>query len=134
MQKQAINPPHLFSSTPYGFSQIVVTSPGRLVFISGQVAWDEHLNLVGEGDLELQLEKSLENLKKAIETVGGTLANIVMLRIYKVNYQPEDGPIISAALKKYFGTIAPPASTWLNVAGLANEGFMIEVEAQAVVV
>jgi len=69
----------------------------------------------------------------AIKAAGGTLENIVMLRIYKVNYQKEDGPIISQILKNNFGPENPPASTWVSVEGLANEGFMIEIEGQGVV-
>lgn len=133
MTKKTIQPNQLFDSRQFGFSQIVTTPPGKLVFISGQVAWDENLNLVSPNDLATQTEKALENLKIAIEAAGGTLENIVMLRIYKVNYKPKDGTIIGEKLRKYFGTESPPASTWLSVNGLANEGFLIEIEAQAVV-
>lgn len=133
MKKQCLNPKSLFDSKQYGFSQIVTSKPGKIVFISGQVAWDEHLNIVGEKDLSKQTQKSVDNLKIAMEAVGGTLADIVMLRIYKVNYRREDGIIISQILKDNFGTENPPASTWLSVAGLANEAFMIEIEAQAIV-
>lgn len=132
MKKQTLNPQSLFDSRQYGFSQIVISNPGKMVFISGQVAWDEDLNIVGENDLALQTQKSLQNLETTIKAAGGTLENIVMLRIYKVNYQKEDGAIISQTLKDTFGTENPPASTWLSVNGLANEGFMIEIEAQAV--
>ncbi|MEZ5059805.1 MAG: hypothetical protein R2879_22460, partial [Saprospiraceae bacterium] len=59
--------------------------------------------------------------------------NIMMLRIYKVDYKSGDGPIINAVLKENFGISNPPASTWISVNGLANEGFMIEIEAQAVI-
>lgn len=133
MKKTCINPESLFDSRQYGFSQIVVSSPGKLVFISGQVAWDEHLNIVGENDLAIQTQKSLDNLKIAITAAGGTLADIVMLRIYKVDYKKEDGSIINQILKNNFGTTNPPASTWVSVKGLANEGFIIEIEAQAVI-
>ena len=51
-------------------------------------------------------------MKIAIEAAGGSLNDIVMLRIYKVDYQPADGAIISEALIKNFGTENPPASTW----------------------
>jgi len=54
MNKKCINPQELFNSTQYGFSQIVVCDPGKIVFISGQVAWDENLNIVGENDLKIQ--------------------------------------------------------------------------------
>ena len=56
-----------------------------------------------------------------------------MLRIYKVNYQKEDEGIINQVLKDYFGTENPPASNWISVVGLANKGFMIEKETQAVI-
>ncbi len=133
MKRETINPRSLFESTKYGFSQIVISNPGKLVFISGQVAWDEDLNIVGANDLATQTQKSIDNIEIAIKAAGGTLENIVMLRIYKVNYQKEDGLIISKILKQNFGILNPPASTWVSVEGLANEGFMIEIEAQAVI-
>lgn len=133
MARKTVNPASLFNSTQYGFSQVAIAPPGQFVFISGQVAWDENMNIVGENNLEIQMQKAMDNLKIAIESAGGTMSNIMMLRIYKVDYQKEDGPIISSVLKENFGTQNQPASTWLNVKGLANEGFMIEIEAQAVI-
>ncbi len=133
MDKKCINPKELFPSVQYGFSQIVVCNPGKMVFLSGQVAWDENMNIVGANDLRIQTQKAIDNVKIAIESAGGTLANVVMLRIYKVDYKSGDGDIISEILKQNFGATAPPASTWINVKGLANEGFMIEIEAQAVI-
>ena len=53
--------------------------------------------------------------------------------LFRSNYQSEDGPIISKILKDNFGIQNPPASTWISVEGLANEEFMIEIEAQAVI-
>ena len=133
MGRNTVNPETLFNPTQYGFSQIGISTPGKLVFISGQVAWDKNLNIIGENNLEIQTQKAIDNLKIAIESAGGTLENIMMLRIYKVDYRKEDGPIITSILKEKFGHINPPASTWVSVKGLANEGFMIEIEAQAVI-
>jgi len=133
MSKQSINPPTLFNSLQHGFSQIVKCPIGKLVFISGQVAWDENSNIVGIGDLALQMRKAIDNLKIAVSETGGRLEDIVMLRIYIVDYKTEDGSIVSEVLKETFGTTVPPASTWVNVQGLANEEFMIEIEAQAVI-
>ena len=133
MNKKSVNPKGLFNSTQHGFSQITMSRPGQLIFISGQVAWDENSNIIGANDLEKQMRKTMDNLKLAIESVGGNLEDIVMLRIYIVDYKQEDGPIISGILKETFGTISPPATTWVNVKGLANEAFMIEIEAQAVI-
>ena len=38
MPKEIINPPELFDSLQYGFSQIVTSSGGKTVYLSGQVA------------------------------------------------------------------------------------------------
>ena len=133
MIRKTVNPEKLFDSTQYGFSQIAISNPGKLIFISGQVAWDENQNIVGKNNLKVQTQKAIDNLKVAIESVGGTMENIMMLRIYKVDYKHGDGPIINSILKENFGTENPPASTWVSVKGLANEGFMIEIEAQAVI-
>ena len=100
MKRECINPKTLFDSRQYGFSQVVVTNPGKMVFISGQVAWDKNLNIVGKNDLAKQTEKSIENLRIAVESAGGNLEDIVMLRIYKVNYQSGDGSNNKPSFKK----------------------------------
>jgi len=133
MKRMTVNPDSLFNSRQFGFSQVVVAEPGKIVFISGQVAWDKELNLAGENDLAKQIQKSLENLGVAIRAAGGDYENIAMLRIYKVDYKDDDSQVISEALIKFFGTDNPPASTFLGVDRLANSGFMIEIEAQAVI-
>ena len=105
MHKKHINPPTLFNSTDFGFSQIVVSPLGKMVCISGQVAWDEHRNIIGENDLKVQANKTLQNLQTAIEAAGGTLKDIIMLRIYVVNYKDEDGAIIGEALRTYASSV-----------------------------
>lgn len=129
--KTTIQPETLFDSRPYGFSQVVVVPTGKMVFISGQVAWDAQMQLVVEGDLAVQVRKALQNLQSAIESVGGTLEDIVLLHIYLVDYQQEQGAVISNALLKFFNPGSQPASSWICVPGLANPGFLIEIEAQA---
>lgn len=133
MSKEFLNPKELFNSRQYGFSQIAVSDGGKHVFISGQVAWDENEHIVGRDDLKLQTQKSIDNLKIALEKVGGTLEDIVMLRIYKVKMKDDDTPIISQVLIDNFGTENPPPSTWLSVDRLGNADFMIEIEAQAII-
>ena len=133
MSKEFLNPKELFDSKQHGFSQIAVSDGGKHVFISGQVAWDENSNIVGENDLRIQTQKSIDNLNIALDAVGGSLKDVVMLRIYKVKMSDEDTPIISQVLIDNFGTENPPPSSWLSVDRLGNKDFMIEIEAQAIV-
>ena len=134
MSKRFINPSSLFNSKQYGFSQaIVAPAGGQMVFISGQIAYDENERLVGGSDLKAQTRQVLKNLQIAIRSAGGELSNIVMLRIYIVQPSPDDITTVGEALRECFGVAKPPASTWLGVTSLAREEFAIEIEATAVI-
>ena len=117
---------------PHGFSQIVVASGRKTVFISGQTAWGEEKNIVGGDGVLEQARQAFRNLDKAMGAVGGTLKDIVALRIYVVDYQAESGTAVGIALREFFSPQNPPASTWIGVAALADPEFLIEIEATAV--
>ena len=132
MPKDYINPNSLFQSLPHGFSQIVVATGKKMVFISGQTAWDERKNIVGRDSVLEQARQAFRNLEKAMEAAGGTLKDIVALRIYVVDYQAESGTAVGTVLREVFSSENPPASTWIGVAALADPEFLIEIEATAV--
>jgi enamine deaminase RidA (YjgF/YER057c/UK114 family) len=131
MPKEYRNPNSLFPSLPHGFSQVVIASGLKMVFISGQTAWDARKNIVGGESVLEQARQAFRNLEKAIEAAGGTLKDIVALRIYVVDYQTESGTAVGIALREFFSG-NPPASTWIGVAALAVPEFLIEIEATAV--
>ena len=84
MSRSVHVPAGIFDSRQYGFAQVaIVTTPfGSAVHVSGQVAWDADQNIVGAGDIGRQLEKSLENLAVALESVGARLDQVGALRLY----------------------------------------------------
>ena len=131
MPKQPINPPTLWPSRPQGFSQGVSCHGGRTVYLSGQTAWDANKALVGGGDLKEQTCQALRNVQAAVEAAGGCLGDVVSLRIYLVDYQPEGAGAVSEALRTFFPGENPPASTWVGVSALAVEDFLVEIEAIA---
>ena len=61
-----------------------------------------------------------------------TLGDIVVLRIYIVNYQSESAEALGSALREFFSHGNLPASTWIGVSALAVPDFLIEIEATAV--
>jgi enamine deaminase RidA (YjgF/YER057c/UK114 family) len=132
MAKEYINPDSLFQSLDHGFSQIVVATVGPTVYISGQTAWDANKQLIGGTDLAEQTRQALGNVRKAMEAAGGTLADVVALRIYIVDYKPEKAAAIGSALREFFPKESRPASTWIGVSSLAVADFLIEIEATAV--
>jgi len=132
MLKKHINPDSLFPSLEHGFSQIVAASGGTTIYISGQTAWDSHKQIVGGRDLAKQTRQALRNVQTAIEAAGGTLADIVSLRIYLVDYKQEQAEALGSALREFFPERLRPASTWVGVSALAVPDFLIEIEATAV--
>lgn len=130
--KKYLNPPELFPSVQYGFSQVVTSPPGTLIFLSGQVSWDERQRLQGGDDLKAQTLQALRNVEIGLRAAGARLDDIVAMRLYIVDYRAEKAASISEALRETFAGSQPPASTWIGVSALANEGLLIEIEATAV--
>jgi reactive intermediate/imine deaminase len=115
-----------------GYSQAVeIRKGGRFIYIAGQVAMDRSGKLVGEGDFKAQAKQTFENLKAALQASGASFDNVVKLNSYFVDMTQ------LAAFREvrdsYVNTANPPASTAVKVAGLFREGFLLEVEAVAVV-
>jgi len=100
----------------------------RLLFISGQVALDKEGNLVGKGDITIQTQQVMENLKATLEAAGCTFKDVIRISIFLVNL--DDRPKFHDVRKRYFGH-SVPASTLLVVKSLANTDFLVEVEAVA---
>jgi enamine deaminase RidA (YjgF/YER057c/UK114 family) len=123
-----INPPTM--PKPPGYTQVVeANTPGRIVYIAGQLGYDA----AGKqgGDFHTQATLVFENLKAAVESVGGRMENIVKLNTYLTDIRTQL-PIVRDIRDKYVNTAAPPASTTLEISKLAREGALIEVEAVAV--
>jgi enamine deaminase RidA (YjgF/YER057c/UK114 family) len=132
MSKEYVNPATLFSSLKYGFSQIVTSVGGRTVYLSGQTPFNAQEQTVGTTRSE-QMGQALRNIQAAMEAIGGSLKDIVSLRIYMVDYNPdEEINVIADGLKEFFVDGNPPATTWIGISSLAVKDFLIEIEAMAV--
>ena len=132
MPKKYINPPSLFRSRDHGFSQAVAASGTRTLYVSGQTAWDANKQLVGGTHLADQARQAFRNVQTVVEASGGTISDVVSLRIYVVDYRPEKAEAVGSALRESFSGPAKPATTWIGVVALADPGFLIEIEAIAV--
>ena len=106
-----------------------IVKAGNLVFIAGQVSADAEGNVVGEGDITAQAWQVYANLKTAVESVGGTAANIVKTTTYIVDRDLVPG--MRPARDEFFGGILP-TTTLLIVAGLGRPELLLEVDAVAI--
>ena len=134
MPRHTLQPPELFSSREWVFSQVVVSPPGSIVHISGQVPWDNQGNAVHPDSLEKQLRQVLKNIVVALEAAGGSQRDLQMIRLYIVNLRPgHDAKLVATVLSEMFGNEDPPASSWIGVLGLAQPEYLVEADAVAVI-
>lgn len=119
----AINPPGLKKQSFYNHA---VAKPGIPVFLTGQVAWDEEGNVVGAGDIEAQVAQVYANIGLALEGLGATPSDIVKT----VTYVTKTGlaPFIHKGRLAFFGDADLPASTYVQVAGLADPELLLEID------
>ena len=131
MEKQFLNPPTI--ATPRGYTHTVTATSGKMIWISGQVAFNAKGELVGKGDLRAQTTQVYENLKNALAAAGATTADVVKVNTYVVDFKPADLAVIREVRGQYFLFEHMPASTLVGVQALAFEGLLIEVEVVAMV-
>jgi enamine deaminase RidA (YjgF/YER057c/UK114 family) len=130
MGHECINPPDL--PTPATYSHVVVATGSRLVFVAGQEPEDQHGNLVGSGDLATQARQVFDNLGRALAAAAARPEQVTKITVYVVGYRREVLPVIEAARVTLFGD-HKPADTIVGVTDLARPGYLLEVDAVAVV-
>ena len=130
--RKAINPDSLYNSVQFGFSHAVKSEGTTMLHLAGQVAWDSECNLVGEDDLAEQAQQALSNLKAVLADQGATPADVVRIRTYVVDYSPDKLEVMDPAFAAFWGDATPAANTLIGVQALAMPGFLIEIEATAV--
>jgi 2-iminobutanoate/2-iminopropanoate deaminase len=103
---------------------------GRLLYISGQVAWDASGNTVGTSDVRAQARQVFHNLQNVLQAAGGDLSSLMKITTYITKI--EDFPAVAEARAEVFrGEL--PASTLIVVKSLFHPDFLIEVEGVAVI-
>ena len=112
---------------PTGYTQVVSSGPGRMIFISGQGGADQSGQM--PEDFAAQTKNTFENIGRCLKAAGAKFDNIV-----KINYYVTD-MAYTAELRRiragYLNQSGPPASTLVQV-GL-GKGLKVEIEAVAVV-
>jgi enamine deaminase RidA (YjgF/YER057c/UK114 family) len=110
---------------------------GNLLFVGGQLSADQKGNVIGRGDVEVQTRNVFEAVTRVLEEGGATWRDVVKLNTYYVC--DETGPAAQefwermTAIRMQYLPTPGPVGTAVRVAGLMYDGFLIEVDAIAVV-
>ena len=125
-----VNPEEL--GAPRGYSHGMVAPPGaRLLFVAGQIGWNENQRLVGDGFAE-QFERALANVVTVVRQAGGEPGHLARLTIYVVDRREylEALEEIGAAYRGIMGRHYP-AMALVEVKALLEPGAKVEIEGTA---
>ncbi len=126
-----INPDSLGASSGYSHG-VTADANGKLLFIAGQIAWDNKQKIVSDDFVE-QFDRALGNVVTVLTEAGGQPEHIARLVIYvtdKIEYRKrtrEVGERYRKHLGKHF-----PAMVLVQVAGLLDDAAKVEIEGTAV--
>lgn len=119
---------------PKGYSNgILVPGGADLVFVAGMVGWDERGNMVSADFVE-QLEQALRNVARVLAESGAAPEHVVRMTVYVTDleaYRSRQDDV-GRAWRRVMGRHYP-AMSLVRVAGLLEEGALVEVEATAAV-
>ncbi|HKG58235.1 MAG TPA: RidA family protein [Pyrinomonadaceae bacterium] len=132
MSFKLINPEAL--GAPSGYSNgLLAEGGGKLLFIAGQIAWDNNQKIVSD-DFAEQFDKALANVVTVLRAAGGEAENIARLVIYvtnKIEYR-EHTKEVGDCYRKHMGKHFP-AMVLVQVAGLLDDRAKVEIEGMAVI-
>ncbi|RUO34865.1 RidA family protein [Aliidiomarina soli] len=121
-----LNPSTLPNAADMGYSQISVIEPGRMAYISGQVAWQANGVLVPDSLVE-QMKLVAKNARSALDAVGAKPEHVVVARVYLVNLTPDR---LAQLMPPFLATFdgAQPCVTGIGVEALAAPDLQVEME------
>lgn len=127
-----VNPESL--GRPRGYANGVLAPPGgALLFIAGQIAWDEHQRIVG-ADFVAQFERALANVLAVVTEAGGAPEHVARLVVYVTDReeyrarQQEIGACWRRLMGRHF-----PAMALVEVKALLEPDAKVEIEGIAVI-
>ena len=116
---------------PKGYANGIVAS-GSMLFLGGQVGWDETETIVSSNFVE-QVKQALLNIVTILHEAGGKPEHIVRMTWYVtdrdayMNSQKELGRVYTEVMGRHY-----PAMSLLVIKALVEEGAKVEIEATAV--
>lgn len=108
----------------YGYSQAVKVE--NTIYISGQVSHDDNGNIVGLGDMQVQMRQAYANVEKVLTQYGATIHNIVD----EVLFVTDMDAVFAARVKcrqEVFSGKPLLASTIVQIQRLAFPELMVEI-------
>jgi enamine deaminase RidA (YjgF/YER057c/UK114 family) len=117
---------------PAGYSN-VVAAEGRMVFVAGQIGWDEN-QVFHSDDFAAQVRQALVNTRACLEAAGAGPEHIARMTWYVTDKREYLAALkeVGAAYREVVGKVFP-AMALVQVADLVEDRAKVEIETTAVV-
>ena len=112
-----------------GYSQAVITTGGRTIWLAGQVAIEDAAGRSLAGDFDGQVREVFARLGRTLEEAGAKLSDMVTMTVFITDARLGDR--FTQLRCEIFGDNFP-ASALITVAGLARPEMLVEVQGIAV--
>ena len=126
-----VNPEEL--PRPIGYSHVVITGPGRVVGVAGQVGVEDDGRQPRAGMAE-QFEKAIGRVALALSAAGAAPESVVSMLIFVTDIEAYQAALepIGIAYRRHFGRHYP-AITLVEVRRLFSKDALVEITATAVI-
>jgi 2-iminobutanoate/2-iminopropanoate deaminase len=108
--------------------KVALPGGGTMLFVTGQLSRAPDGSVIAPFDASAQTEHILNLIGEILAAAGMDFGDVVRVQTYLTDMA--DFPNFSAVRDRYLG-VARPASTLLEVKGLAHPGCCVEVEVTA---
>jgi 2-iminobutanoate/2-iminopropanoate deaminase len=108
----------------YGYSQAVKID--NTIYVSGQVSHDDKGNIVGLGNMEVQMRRAYTNIEKLLAQCGATIDNIVDEILFVTDMDAAFAARVKCKQEVFSGN-AVLASTIVQIQRLAFPDLMVEI-------
>ena len=112
-----------------GYSRAVKI--GNVIEVTGTVAVDENSLLVGKDDAYAQTRFIIEKIEKILQRAGASLKDVVRTRMFVTDISRWEE--YGKAHGEFFKNIKP-CTSMIEVKGLIEPEYLIEIEATAIVI
>ena len=131
MALERINPPEIYKPNKDIYTQVVTATGSTQIFLAGIVPFDQNQNIIGIGNMQVQVIQVLQNIKCALTSANASIADVVRINVLTTDvdlYIQEGAPEVIN-----FFDETKPVSTTYQVSRLVHPDWMVEIEATAII-
>lgn len=131
MTLERINPKEIYTPNKNIYTQVIKTTGSTQIFLAGIVPFDQKQNVVGIGNMRLQVNQVLQNIKYALRSADASVSDVVRINVLTtdVDLYIQEG---ASQVINLFGETKPTSTTY-QVSRLVHPDWMVEIEATAII-